>query len=458
MFTGKIKNIHFIGIGGIGMSGMAELLVQSGYFISGSDLNKNDRTRALKEMGINIKIGHSEDNVKETDLVVYSSAVNQNNIEIEAAKSRNIPIMKRAEMLAELVSLKPISIGVSGTHGKTTTCSLIGSILHNAKLDPTIAIGGIVKNFGTNAVSGKGEIIVFEADEFDKTFLSLKPMISIINNIEEEHMDCYDNFEDLKNGFEVFANNIPFYGFVLINNDDPNILSISKNIKRPVISYGIKSNADYSAKNISFNKNSTQFDLYIDNKKNDTIELSIPGYHNVYNSLCSIALSIEMGVSLEVIKKSLIEFKGVKRRFDVRFNDGNNIYVDDYAHHPTEVKATIEAIKNGWPNKSILTIFQPHLYSRTKQFYKEFSKSLLSSDKVILLDIYGSREKKIKGVSSGLIKDEIIKSGNTNCTLVNSENLIEELSRIHTDGDLIITMGAGDIWAKGKDIIGYLEK
>ena len=458
MFTGKIKKIHFIGIGGIGMSGMAELLVQSGYYISGSDLNENDRTRALKAMGININIGHSKDNVKETNLVVYSSAVNQNNIEIEAAKSRNIPIMRRAEMLAELVSLKPISIGVSGTHGKTTTCSLIGSILHNAKLDPTIAIGGIVKNFGTNAISGKGEIIVVEADEFDKTFLSLKPMISIINNIEEEHMDCYDNFEDLKNAFEVFANNIPFYGFVLINNDDPNISSIIKNIKRPVISYGIKSNADYSAKNILFNKNSTQFDLYNKNNKIDTIELLIPGYHNVYNSLCSIALSIEMGVSLEIIKKSLIEFKGVKRRFDVRFNDGNNIYVDDYAHHPTEVKATIDAIKNGWPNKSILTIFQPHLYSRTKQFYKEFSKSLSNSDKVILLDIYGSRENRIKGVSSDLIKQEIIKSGNPNCILVNSENLIEELSRIHNNGDLIITMGAGDIWVKGDEIIGYLER
>ena len=458
MFIGKIKKIHFIGIGGIGMSGMAELLTKTGYSVSGSDLNENDRTKALKNMGLKVYIGHTKENIIDANLVVFSSAVKQDNIEIKAAEAMNIPVIRRAEMLAELVRVKPISVGVSGTHGKTTTCSLIGSILHNAKLDPTIAIGGIVKSFGTNAVSGKGDMIVVEADEYDRTFLSLKPMIAIINNIEEEHLDCYENFKDLKNAFEIFANNIPFYGFVLVNQDDSNISEIVKKIKRPIIRYGIKANADYNAKNITFNMNRSQFDLYHKNNKIDTIDLSIPGYHNVYNALCSIALSSELGVSLKVIKKSLKEFKGVKRRFDIRYNDGNNIYIDDYAHHPTEVKATINAIKKGWPDKKIISVFQPHLYSRTKHFYKDFASSLLDSHKIMLLDIYGSRENKIEGVTSKLIQNEVIKLGNSNCVLVKKENLIKELAKVHNDGELIITMGAGDLWMKGDELINYLSK
>ena len=459
MFAGgKIKKIHFIGIGGIGMSGMAELLIQLGYLVSGSDLNENDRTRALKKMGLKVNIGHNEDNVREANLVVFSSAVNQENVEIKAAKSMNIPVIRRAEMLAELIRVKPISIGVSGTHGKTTTCSLIGSVFHNAKLDPTIAIGGIVKSFGTNAISGKGDIIVVEADEYDKTFLSLKPMIAIINNIEEEHLDCYKNLKDLKNAFEVFSNNIPFYGFVVVNQDDTNISKIIKNIKRPVITYGLKENADYNAKNISFNMNRTQFDLYHKNNKIDIIDLSIPGHHNVYNALCSIAVSMELGIPLKIIKKSLSNFKGVKRRFDIRYNNRNKIYIDDYAHHPTEVQATINAIKNGWPNKKIISIFQPHLYSRTKHFYKEFASSLLDSHKIILLDIYGAREDKVKGVTSKLIQNQIRELGNPNCILVKKENLIQELSKIYSQGEVIVTMGAGDLWMYGDEIIKYLSK
>ena len=455
---GKIKKIHFIGIGGIGMSGMAELLARTGYNISGSDLVDNDRTKFLKSIGLKIYLGHDKNNIVNANLVVFSSAVNKNNPEIKAAKKLGIPIIRRAEMLAELVRVKPLSIGVSGTHGKTTTCSLIGSILHNAKKDPTIVIGGIVKSFGTNAISGKGDIIVVEADEYDKTFLSLKPVISIINNIEEEHLDCYENFTDLKNAFKNFANNIPFYGFMLVNSDDLNITEMINNAKRPFVSYGIDKNANYNARNIQFNQNNSTFDLFHNNKKIDTIKVSIPGKHNIYNSLCAISLCLEIGVDIKDIKKSLIEFKGVKRRFDIKYNDSNNIYIDDYAHHPTEVKATIDAAKNGWPNKKITSIFQPHLYSRTNYFFKDFANALSYSDNVILLDIYGAREEKIKGVSSNLIYEQMINNGYKNCVTCNSENLLNELNKISKENQMIITMSAGDLWKKGEDIIKYLSK
>ena len=457
MFKSKIKRIHFIGIGGIGMSGMAELLASEGYLVSGSDLNKNDRTESLKKIGLKIYIGHRSSNISGANLIVYSSAVKKDNIEIKAAEKLKIPVIKRAEMLAELVRIKPTSIGVSGTHGKTTTCSLIGSIFYNADLDPTIAIGGIVKSFGTNAISGSGDVIIVEADEYDKTFLSLKPVIGIINNIEAEHLDCYKDFQDLKDSFSIFANNIPFYGFIVVNLDDSNISDIIGDIKRPVIGYSIDRESGYNAKNIQFDTHKTQFDLYHSRDKIDTITLSIPGYHNVYNALASIALCMELGISIELIKKSLSAFKGVKRRFDIKYNDENNIYIDDYAHHPTEVKSTINAIRNGWPGKKVLSVFQPHLYSRTKFFYKEFASALLDSDKIILLDIYGAREEKIDGVTSKIIKDEIIKSGNPNCVVVDHEKLIEELKNMHNQGDLIVTMGAGDLWSRGVEIIEYLS-
>ena len=453
---GKIRNIHFIGIGGIGMSGMAELLYRTGYSMSGSDLEQNDRTIFLAKLGLKIFIGHNENNVVGANLVVFSSAVDHQNIEIKKAKELGIPIMRRAEMLAELVRIKPLSIGVSGTHGKTTTCSIIGSILYNAKKDPTIVIGGIVKEFNTNAISGKGDIIVVEADEYDKTFLSLHPVISIINNIEEEHLDCYKDFSDLKNAFQQFANNIPFYGFLLANSDDMAISSIVSNINKPIIKYGLDKKADYSAQNISFSNHESKFDLYHKDKKIDSIELIIPGLHNIYNSLCAISLCLELGVSIGIIKKSLKEFEGVKRRFDIKYNKNGNLYIDDYAHHPTEIKTTIEAAKKGWPNKKIISIFQPHLYSRTKSFFEDFADALLDSDKIMLLEIYGAREQKIEGVSSQLIQRALVEKGHANCEVIKSDELIGRLKHTYKNNQIVITMGAGDLWTKGEDIIKNL--
>ena len=330
---------------------------------------------------------------------------------------------------------------------------MIGSILDNAKKDPTIVIGGIVKKFNTNAVSGKGDIIVVEADEYDKTFLSLYPVISIINNIEEEHLDCYSDFNDLENAFWKFANNIPFYGFLLANSDDAAVCNVISNINKPVVTYGLNTEAIYNAKNIEFSKNKASFDLYYNNNKVDVINLVVPGVHNIYNSLCAISLCMEIGVDIGVIKKALQDFEGVKRRFDIKYNDNNNLYIDDYAHHPTEIETTIEAAKKGWPDKKIISVFQPHLYSRTQSFYKDFAASLIGSDEIILLDIYGAREKAIEGVSSALIQKEIIDSGHQKCTIVQSDELIETLKRAYQKNQIIITMGAGDLWRKGEDIV-----
>ncbi|MAV64874.1 MAG: UDP-N-acetylmuramate--L-alanine ligase [Candidatus Marinimicrobia bacterium] len=454
---GKIKKVHFIGVGGIGMSGMAELLIRLGYTISGSDIKSNDRTESLKSIGVEVFIGHSQQNVQDSDLVVYSSAIDVNNVEIICAAKSGVPVIKRAEMLAELVRLKPLSIGVSGTHGKTTTCSLIGSVLHSAKKDPTLVVGGIVKGFGTNAISGKGDIIVVEADEFDKTFLSILPVISVINNIEKEHLDCYDNFEDLKESFVKFMNSVPFYGFSMVNVDDRTINQIIKKGKRSIIRYGIEKDADYMAKNISFKENYSIYDLYYKNSKLGTINLSIPGKHNIYNSLCAASICLELGLDFSVIDKSFRTFEGIKRRFDLKFKDKRTIYIDDYAHHPTEVEATIKAAKGGWPKRKIISVFQPHLYSRTKLFYKDFAKSLYDSDKIILLDIYGAREKENKEISSDLIKNEIVKMGHEKCVLIKEENLIDELRASNDDDNVIITMGAGDLWLKGDEIIRWLS-
>ena len=454
----KIKKIHFIGIGGIGMSGMAELLVKSGYCVSGSDLKENDRTHFLSSIGLDIFIGHKSKNISNADLIVYSSAVNFQNIEIKAAQKKGIPIIKRAEMLAELIRLKPISIGVSGTHGKTTTCSLIGSILFYAEKDPTLAVGGIVKSFNTNAISGKGDIILVEADEYDKSFLSLSPTISVVNNIELEHLDCYDDINDLKNAFKYFVNSIPFYGFAMMNIDDKNIKSIITDIKRPVISYGIKTRADYIAKNISFNKNNSRFDLYVKGELIDTIYINIPGEHNVYNTLCAIGVCWELDIDIKNIKNALINFKGVKRRFDIKYKDDQYIYIDDYAHHPTEVSATLKSVSQGWKNKKIISIFQPHLYSRTKVFYKEFAQSLYRSDSIILLDIYGGREKPSKGVTSKLIFDELSRLGHKNTIVTDNVSLIQELKKVVRPNSMILTMGAGDVFMHGEKIIKILSE
>jgi len=440
------NHLHFIGIGGIGMSGMAELLFNHGFTISGSDINESERIKHLKKCGLKISNQHHKNNIKNCDLIVYSSAINEDNPEIKEGNRKKIPIIKRAELLGELVSVKKLSIAVSGTHGKTTTSSMVGSILHEANLEPTLIIGGIVNKFKSNNISGSGDIIVVEADEFDRSFLSLRPTYSIINNLDLEHLDCYKDLKSLQNTFLNFANSIPFYGKIIINNDCENLKAIINKINRQKKSFGINNNSDIMATNISFAHNYSSFNIIIDNKDSIKINLNSPGMHNVYNALAAITICLELNISLKIIKSGLEKYTGVKRRFEISYEYQKKgiIIVDDYAHHPTEVISTLNAAKFGW-NKRIIAIFQPHLFSRTKNFYKEFACSLSIADIIIITDIYAAREVKIRNVSSKLIINELNKTKHKVIYIKNVNNIPNQIKKIVKNDDMIICMGAGNI-------------
>ena len=455
---GKTKHIHFIGIGGIGMSGMAELLFNLGFTISGSDSNESDRTKQLRSIGIDINIGHNSIVVLKSDVVVFSSAVKKDNSEIIIAEKNNIPVIRRAEMLSELLKVKPISIAISGTHGKTTTSSMLGSILIESKLNPTLVIGGIVNEFGSNSMYGDGNIIVVEADEFDRTFLSLKPTIALINNLDLEHLDCYENLIDLKSAFTQFGNSVPFYGKVAINIDHVNTKDIIESIKRPYITFGFSKDAYIQAKKPVFNELNTQFDLYINTEFKTKIQLNVPGKYNIMNALAAISICFELDVDYENIKNGLKNFQGVQRRFDIKYSLNNGIkLIDDYAHHPVEVDSVLDAIKSGWSNR-LIAIFQPHLYSRTQDFHLDFAKALIKADIIIITDIYAAREKPLTGVTSKLIVNDLVMLGHKNTEYIsNKKNIPFFLKNNVKDDDIIITMGAGDIWREIKNIYSTIK-
>jgi len=453
MIREKNKTIHFIGIGGIGMSGIAEFLYYQGFKISGSDLNESDRTNYLSKLDISINIGHHLSNIKNPDIVVYSSAVEIDNIEILESKKKNIPVIRRAEMLGELLKLKQTSIAISGTHGKTTSCSMLSSILIEADLKPTVIIGGIVNNFGSNTLSGVGDIIVVEADEYDRSFLSLQPSMSIINNLELEHTDCYKDLDDLKDSFISFANSSHIDGITGICIDDNNVKDIINKLKRPYRTYGISPEASIRADEIKFNGFNSSFKLFKNNKFIIDINLGVPGRHNIQNCLAAITIAIELNININQIKSGLEKYGGVKRRLEIKhqFKNGT-ILIDDYAHHPTEVEASITAIKKSCNNR-IITFFQPHLYSRTYNFYQDFAKALSLSDVSILLDIYPSREKPIKNVTTELIYNEMLKIGCKNILLNKDIALVPKIIKeIYQEGDIVITMGAGDIYKQNNII------
>ena len=443
----KIKYVFFVGIGGIGMSGIAELLLNLGFNVSGSDINENENITRLKNLNIDVKIGHSPSNInQDTDVLVYSSAVPVENPEIVRARQKGIPIIRRAEMLGELISVKETSIAVSGTHGKTTTSSMIGTILAYAKKDPTMVVGGLVHNIDTNSKLGNGDIIVVEADEFDRSFLALKPTIGIITNIELEHTDCYDDLKDLQDAFIQFCKSVPFYGEVILCADSPAVQEIIPKIERPMTTYGRSRDAAYRAKNIRFQENKSTYSIFRAEECLGEIKLNVPGEHNVLNSLAAVVLGIEMGLSFNDIQKGIYNYKGVRRRFDIKGTFNDIMLLDDYAHHPTEVKATIEAAKAGW-DRRIIAVFQPHLFTRTREFFREFSNSLELADVVLITDIYPAREKPIPGVTSKLIYDILFQKMKDYCFLVpDLDDLESMLDKIIEPGDMIITMGAGNIW------------
>lgn len=458
MIFRKTKNIFFVGIGGIGMSGIAELLLNLGFNIFGSDLLENENIKRLKKLGIKIFIGHNTNNLINCDVLVYSSAVPLGNPEIIQAKLMGIPIIKRAEMLGELINVKELSIAVGGTHGKTTTSSMIGTMLSYAKKDPTLVVGGLVQNLNSNSKLGSGDIIVVEADEFDRSFLALKPTIAIVNNIELEHTDCYNSIDDLENAFLQFCQSVPFYGSVIINIDYISTQKIIHKIERPMTTYGRSRDAAYRAKNLRFNEITSTYSVFRAKENLGEIQLHVPGEHNVMNSLGAVALGIELGLSFELIKQGLKSYRGVRRRFDIKGVVNDVMVVDDYAHHPSEVSATINAAKKGW-DRRLIVVFQPHLFTRTKEFYKEFSDSLKNADTIIITDIYPAREKPIPGVTSQLIFDQISKQRKINLHYERKiENIIEILDDIVKPNDMILTLGAGSIWRFSESYFEHLQK
>lgn len=453
----NIKNVHFVGIGGIGMSGIAEVLLSQGFNISGSDKVLTDVTKRLMEIGIKVYEGHNPENLKDVDVLVYSSAVQTDNPEVQAAYERKIPVIKRSEMLAECMRMK-YGIGIAGTHGKTTTTSMVGLVLTEGNIDPTIIVGGKLSGLGgTNARLGQGDFIVVEADEFDRTFLKLTPTIAAITTLESEHLDTYKDLDDIKGAFIEFANKVPFYGFVVLCLDEPALQDIIPQINKKILTYGLTTQADIRAVEIKHDGFSSRFIIKYKNNELGEIKLKIPGVHNVKNSLVAVCIGMELGIPFETIKKALESFNGVYRRFEVKFNN-ELMVVDDYAHHPTETSATLAGIRSGW-DRRLVAVFQPHLYSRTKEFYQEFGRSFLNSDVFICTDVYPAREEPIEGISGELISNTAKKFGHKEVYYVpNKEDIPQFLNNIKKNGDIIITMGAGDIWKYGEKFIELIKK
>ncbi len=456
---GRTRQIHMVGIGGIGMSGIAEILLLRGYNVTGSDSSLSDTTARLEELGATIFKGHDASNIEGADVVVYTSAVvAEENEETKAAIAKQIPVIKRSEMLAELMRMK-YGIGIAGTHGKTTTTTLAGHVVQDGSYDPTIIVGGRVHSFDkTNAVVGKGDIIIVEADEFDRTFLRLSPSMAVITNIEAEHLDIYKDLDDVKQAFIEFANKVPFYGVVIVCLDNHAVRSILPDIKRRTISYGYTPQAQVRAINIGQNEFKSTFNVLFEGNILGEIELMAPGDHNIKNALASIAIGLELGMEFGDIKSGLERFRGVFRRFQEKMDHKGVLVIDDYAHHPTEVQATIQAARAGWKDRRVVAVFQPHLYSRTQQMHQEFGLSFFDAEVLVVTDVYPSREKPIEGVTGKLVADTAKTYGHRGVHYVKDKTeLPAKLKEIVQEGDIVITMGAGDIYRYGEEFVNMMK-
>lgn len=457
MYRGRIKKIHLIGIGGSGMNGIAEVLLNMGYKVTGSDLSETEVTKRLKSLGAVIHVGHKEENVIDSHCVVYSSAVKKDNPEVKEAASRQIPIIPRAEMLAELMRMK-YGIAIAGTHGKTTTTSMVSMILASANMDPTIVTGGKLNSLGANAKLGSGDFLVAEADESDGSFLKLSPTIAVVTNIDREHMDHYSDMEDVKSAFLNFMNKVPFYGCAVICLDHPVIQSLIPKITRRFISYGLTAQADIHARNIIHDGMKTTYEVWNNREKMGSITLNLPGEHNVYNSLAAVAVGRELEIDFAHIKAGLEGFTGVERRFHVRGSAGGVTLVDDYGHHPEEIKAVLKAAKKGWSNR-LVVVFQPHRYSRTKDLFQEFLSSFNYAEKLILTDVYAAGEERIEDVSGEALYRGIKAYGHKDVSFVpDLANLPIYLEGVVSPGDMVITLGAGDIWKAGIKFLDLMKK
>jgi len=452
---GRIKNIHFVGIGGIGMSGIAEVLLNLGYHISGSDLKETEVTRRLRTLGCDISYGHRRENLREADVVVISSAVRKNNPEVEAAEQRLIPVIPRAEMLAELMRMK-VGIAIAGTHGKTTTTSLISTVLASGGLDPTVVIGGRLNSIGSNARLGQGEFLVAEADESDGSFLKLMPTIAVVTNIDPEHLDFYKGIEEIKETFLSFLEKIPFFGLAVLCLDHPNIQSLLPRLKKRFTTYGLTTQADFQAREIAFEGLSTSFDVFHHRQGIGRLSLRMPGIHNVYNALATLATAFELNIPFRVVQETLRDFSGIQRRFQIKAEKKGILIVDDYGHHPVEIMATLKAARTGWA-KRIIAVFQPHRYTRTQTLFKDFLTAFYDADVLILTDIYPAGEDRIEGVESKALFEGLREYGHKDVTyFAEKGEIVEHLLRILSPGDLVITLGAGDIWQVSEELVKRL--
>ncbi len=454
---GKFKKLFFVGIGGAGMSGIAELLSNLGFEVRGSDLTLSDVTDYLASIGIRIHEGHDGRNLEDADLVVISSAVGEDNPEVIAARDLGIPVIKRAEMLGELMRLKH-SIGVSGTHGKTTTTSMIGHVLRRADYDPTIIVGGIVAGLGSGAALGHGDYLVAEADEYDKSFLAMYPTLAVVTNIEADHLDCYEDMDDLLGSFVTYMNRVPFYGSVIMSADDANLQSLRPEIARPVVSFGFDASADYRATDVRQEDTGAGFRVWNLEEPLGELKLKVFGRHNVLNALAAVAVCRELQVPMEAIIEGLASFGGVNRRFELVGEEKGVVVIDDYAHHPTEVTATLTTARETF-NRRVIVVYQPHLYSRTRDFARQFAESSSIADICLLTDIYPAREKPIEGVTSELIKRQVSESCQERFRCIGPRaNIAAEVMKVVRDGDIVILMGAGSITLARKELLEALKK
>jgi UDP-N-acetylmuramate--alanine ligase len=450
------RHIHFIGIGGVGMSGLAEIVLTMGFSVSGSDRQSSSITERLISLGVNVQYDHHVGYIRNADIVVFSSAVHRDNEEMVYAYEHSITVMRRAEMLGELMRMQ-FSIGVAGTHGKTTTTSYIGHILDDAGLNPTVIVGGILNQNMSNAMMGKGNVLVAEADEYDRSFLKMYPALAVVTNIEADHLDCYKDIDDIKQTFRQYMHRVPFYGAVLACVDDANVREVLAQCERPVITYGLDEHADYCARNVRSEAGITRFSLHHHNAYIVDVTVPAPGIHNVRNACAACATALELGVEPQTAVKSLAGFSGVKRRFEIIGKKSGITVVDDYAHHPSEIKATLSAARSAGYSR-VVAVFQPHLYTRTRDFMNDFASSLCLADKVIVTGIYKSREEPIPGVTAEAIVEKAAGYGCSDVRYIdNKSDIAKALVPELMSGDAVIVMGAGDIWQICSEILAEIH-
>lgn len=451
----KLKHIHMIGIGGTGMNGIAEVLLNRGYKVSGSDMNENQATRRLSSLGAQVSIGHKAEYVKNADVVVTSSAIDEKNVEVKEAKKQKIPIIPRAEMLAELMRMKN-GIAIAGSHGKTSTTSMIAQILESAGFDPTIIVGGRLNTIGAHAKLGEGDFIVAEADESDRSFLYLSPFIAVLTNLDEEHLDQYKDVEEIKKTFIDFANKVPFYCPVVLCLDDANLQSLIPKLERRIITYGFSAQADIFARDPVFNEFSSTSILFLKGKKIGLLKLNVPGAHSILNAMASVCVGIDLDIPIPTILEALEKYSGIGRRFELKTTIHNIMIIEDYAHHPTEIKATLLAAQSGW-DRRIVAVFQPHRFSRLSFLMSEFGMAFNQADVLIITEIFSAGEQPIPGVSGEILCDEIRKFGHKHIhfepDMKNIPSLIKELVK---PKDMVLIMGAGSISSIIPEIIAAL--